>query len=136
MHYRRIGFVSGGGGRWYSRTLEALQPGHRIFVHIPGEGYVGVGEVEAPSVPVRDFVVQMDGQRIPILDAGVPAPRMGETADDPERSEYLVRVKWLKTVPRQQAAWERGMFANQNTACPLRSSFTRDRVLNGLGLDR
>jgi len=45
---RKFGFVSGGGGRWYSKTLEALQPGHRVFACVPGEGYVGVGEVLAP----------------------------------------------------------------------------------------
>ena len=32
--------------------------------------------------------------------------------------------------------WEKGMFANQNTACALRSSFTRDRVMARLGLDQ
>lgn len=46
----------------------------------------------------------------------------------------MVGVKWIKTVPREQAIWEKGMFANQNTACALRSSFTRERVLESLGL--
>ena len=63
-----------------------------------------------------------------------PGTEMGEFADDPERSERVVAVKWLKTVSRDQAIWEKGMFANQNTACALRSSFTRERVLEALGL--
>lgn len=63
------------------------------------------------------------------------APRMGELAGDPEKSEYVVRVRWLKTVSRAERIWEKGMFANQNTACALRSSFTRDRVMARLGLD-
>src|SRR3954454_23364290 len=50
----RYGFVSAGGGRWYSRTLRALRPGHRVWAHIPRVGYVGVGEVLAPVVPVGD----------------------------------------------------------------------------------
>ena len=60
---------------------------------------------------------------------------MGEFADDPERAERVVAVKWLATVPRTKAIWEKGMFANQNTACALRSAFTRERVLAALGLD-
>jgi hypothetical protein len=39
------GFVSAGGGAWYTRTLRKLQLGHRVFAHIPGVGYVGVGTV-------------------------------------------------------------------------------------------
>src|SRR3954471_8917116 len=48
----RHGFLSAGGGRWYSRTLRALSPGDRVWAHIPKVGYVGVGIVTAPVVPV------------------------------------------------------------------------------------
>ncbi len=43
-------------------------------------------------------------------------------------------VKWTKTVPDSGAVWEKGMFANQNTACALRNAFTRERVLASFGL--
>ncbi len=42
---RTYGFVSAGGGAWFTRTLRQLQPGHRVFVHVPERGYVGVGRV-------------------------------------------------------------------------------------------
>jgi hypothetical protein len=133
---RQFGFVSGGGAPWYWRTLEQLAPGHRVFVCIPGgTGYVGVGEVVAAAVPIRDFKVEVDGVKVPLLSApGFRATTMGEFADDAERAERVVAIKWLKTVPREEAIWEKGMFANQNTACALRSSFTRERVLEALGL--
>ncbi|MCW2904329.1 MAG: hypothetical protein JWO67_6594, partial [Streptosporangiaceae bacterium] len=35
---RRYGFVSAGGGDWFSRTLRALPVGARVFVHIPKSG--------------------------------------------------------------------------------------------------
>jgi hypothetical protein len=132
---RRFGFISGGGKRWYWRTLEQLDPGHRVFVCIPGTGYVGIGEVVTRAVPINDFRVEVDGSEVPLLSAtGFRGTAMGEFADDPERSERVVAVKWLKTVSRDQAIWEKGMFANQNIACALRSSFTRERVLEALGL--
>ena len=132
---RQYGFVSGGGGRWFSRTLELLQPGARVFACIPHKGYVGVGEVVAPSVPVRDFTVERDGKEVSLLALPLKAPSMADGADDPDKSEYVVGVRWTNTVSADKAIWEKGMFANQNTACALRSSLTRERVLARLGLD-
>jgi hypothetical protein len=37
------GYIVAGGGSWYSRTLAMLKPGARIWVNVPGSGYVGVG---------------------------------------------------------------------------------------------
>ncbi len=42
-------FISGGGGAWYSRTLQLLSPGDRVWVNVPGAGYVGVGRVTGPA---------------------------------------------------------------------------------------
>lgn len=53
---------------------------------------------------------------------------MAESADDAELLEYLVRVEWLKTVPDQEAFWEKGMYANQNSAIKLRNRFSLDRL--------
>jgi hypothetical protein len=70
-----------------------------VFVHIPQNGYVGVGTVNETVVPVKDFQVTVDGTEIPILQAPKKAKNMGEDADDPEHSEYLVRVEWEKVFP-------------------------------------
>jgi Endonuclease NucS len=40
---REFGFVSAGGGAWYSNTLNLLNVGSRIWVKAPGHGFVGVG---------------------------------------------------------------------------------------------
>jgi hypothetical protein len=45
----RSGFISAGGGSWFSRTLDQLFAGARVFVHIPKLGYVGVGIVRETS---------------------------------------------------------------------------------------
>jgi hypothetical protein len=37
------GFICAGGGSWYSRTLQLLSPGDRLWVRVPGCGFVGVG---------------------------------------------------------------------------------------------
>ena len=71
----------------------------------------------------------------PILHAPLAAPKMGENSDDLDLCEYLVRVEWIKAVPRSEAYWEKGFFALQHTACRLLSSFTIERLSQHFGLD-
>lgn len=133
---RRYGFVSAGHGDKYRKAMSNLFEGARVWVAIPGTGYVGVGEVTAPAVGVSDFRVEIDGQPTPILNAPLEAINMGEDAEDPELSEYLARVRWIDTRPRGQAYWERGMFANQNVVAKLRHPFTLQRLSEVFKLDR
>lgn len=132
---QKYGFISAGGGRWYSSTLQLLTRDARIFACIPKRGYVGVGIVKESAVKVGDFQVAVDGTEKPILDAPLKARKMGEYADDPNNAEFLVRVEWLKTVPEEQAFWEKGMFANQNSACKMRSTFTIERLVKHFELE-
>ncbi|MGI8552456.1 MAG: endonuclease NucS domain-containing protein [Dehalococcoidia bacterium] len=131
---RPYGFVSGGQGIWYSRTLKQLFPGARVFVSIPGKGYVGVGTVTEAAVPVKEFTVELDGTRKPILELSHIAPKMDEHADDPNMGEYLVKVEWVQTRPVTAACWKPGMRANQNTAFKLRSKFTLEQLVEHFGL--
>jgi hypothetical protein len=132
---RKYGFVSGGQGKWYSQTLKLLFPGSRVFVNIPATGYVGVGVVTGAAVPVNEFKVTTDGSEVPILQMPLQAPQMAKNSEDPVLSEYLVRVDWLKAVPKSEAYWEKGFFALQHTACRLTSSFTIERLSQHFGLD-
>ena len=114
---RRFGYVSGGGGSWYSQTLKLLSPGDRVWVKIPKKGYVGVGVVLESVQPAKDFKVQTEGGEQSALLALKHSDRYRLTANDPERAEYFVRVRWLDTVPENSAVNEVGLFGNQNTVC-------------------
>lgn len=114
---RRYGFISGGGGSWYSQTLKLLSPGDRVWVKIPKTGYVGVGRVTEAVQSANEFKVQTAAGERPILDILTDAERYRASADDPEKAEYFVRVKWLETVPETEAVNEVGLFGNQNTVC-------------------
>lgn len=69
----------------------------------------------------------VDGKQTPILELPLRAD-MTRDVDDPEKCEYLVRVRWLETVDPSEAYWQTGMFANQNTACRLTNRFTLERL--------
>lgn len=114
---RKYGFISGGGGSWYSQTLKLLSPGDRVWVKIPKTGYVGVGQVLESVQPVTEFTVPTESGAQPALSVLTHADKYRLTADDPDRAEYFVRVKWLDAVPAHQAINEVGLFGNQNTVC-------------------
>jgi hypothetical protein len=113
------GFISTGGGRWYSRTLRVLEPGHRVWAHIPKVGYAGVAIVTAPVVPVSETE---------LLGLDLEAPAMDRDIDDPDRCEYVVRVRWLVASAREEAFWIPGLYANENSVTRLRDSWTLERL--------
>jgi hypothetical protein len=121
---RKYGFISAGGDRKYSKPLERLKVGDRIFAYMTGLGYTGFGEVTSESVMAREFTVGREGARL--LDLDLKEPGMNTDCDDPQRSEYVVGVKWLKTFVREEARWFTGAFANQNIVCKLRHQETLD----------
>jgi uncharacterized protein YeaO (DUF488 family) len=114
---RRYGYISGGGGPWYSQTLRMLAPGHRVWVRVPGTGYVGVGRVTEAVQSSNEFTVATPQGSRPVLDVISDADRFRERASDPALAEYFVRVQWIQTVPEAQAVDELGLFGNQNTVC-------------------
>ncbi len=128
------GFISGGGGRWYSNTLGMLFTGARVFACIPSKGYVGVATVTEAVKPVTEFMVPVNGDRVPVLDAPLKAPDMGRNAADPESCEYLVRVAWQVSLPVSDAFWVTGMYANQNTVTRMRSRFTIEKMIEHFGI--
>ena len=56
-----------------------------------------------------------------------PYPRTAQRA-------CFVWVAWQKTVPKEQARWEKGMYANQNTVTKLRNKFTLEQLAKLFGL--
>jgi hypothetical protein len=126
---RKYGFISAGGGRWYSGTLGMLSPGDRVWVNIPSTGYVGVGLVAGESTPASDFLItDSSGLPRPALQVLTEDHYMREYADDPEDAEYFVKVDWLEALPIEGAVKEVGLFGNQNTVCAPKTPKWRHTV--------
>lgn len=132
---KKYGFISAGGGVWYSKTLKNLFPGARIFAMIPKKGYLAVGKVIAESVPVKDFYITEGDKEVPILDVTLKCEYLKDNPDDLDNCEYLVRVEWLKILPDEQPYWIKGLAANQNSAFRLTNKFTIDKLTEHFKLD-
>jgi hypothetical protein len=134
----KYGFISAGHGPWYSRTLHQLEPGSRIWVNVPGEGYVGVGKVLEPAVRADKFTVNHQGKQVALHKLEVKPAEMFDQMDNDDMAEYIVRVEWIKTRPLNKAIREKGFFGNQHSACkPTAKSWvhTIDRLKQKFGVE-
>lgn len=132
---QQYGYISAGGGSWYTNTLQVLSPGDRVWVNVPGRGYVGVGIVTAEVQPVTEFTVaDADGRQLPIAEA----PTKGHIHIGPEdKQEHFVKVDWIKTVSLGQAIKEKGFFGNQNSVAAPKTqkwNHTIDRLKQRFGV--
>lgn len=48
--------------------------------------------------------------------------------------EWVLPVTWIKTVSKGDAVWEKGMFANENSACKMRNTFTLGCLHDAFGI--
>ena len=132
---REYGFVSAGGGEWYSRSLKNLPVGARVFVCIPKSGYVGVGTVIGEAAQFSEATLTVDGVTRQLSELPLEGSyRKDPTGDSEETAEYVVPIEWEATVPESEAIWKTGMFANQNSACKLSKQFTIETVEAALGV--
>jgi hypothetical protein len=132
---RKFGFVSAGGLPWYSRTLRSLPVGARIFTYIPQVGYVGVGTTTGGSSQFDDALVTIDGEQQRLSDQPLVGNYHHPPVGGEDTAEYVVPVEWITTRPRELAVHQKGLFANQNSACKLRSRFTLNTLYSEFGLE-
>ena len=119
---RKYGFIGAGQGKWYSDALKRLAVGDKIYAYMKGLGYVGFGEVTHKAVMIKDFIVPEFDKSL--LELELKAERPQKNSDDEDLSEWVVGVKWIKTVSKQHAKTFVGVFANQNVVCKLRHEQT------------
>ena len=114
---QEYGFISAGGGTWYSRTLNQLKIGDRVWVNIPQTGYVGVGRVIEKARKADDVLFNINGEDKNIYELSDRASYHKEVVDEEDNAEYIVKVNWIKAVDKIEAVKEVGFFGNQHTVC-------------------
>lgn len=101
--YRRLGFISAGQGiRWRDAML-GFQCGDLVAAYLKDHGYVGVGIINAKARPIRE--VSIDG--LPMVNHQLQANAMFANIESDDLCEYVALVKWVVTVDRNQAKWQK-----------------------------
>lgn len=109
---QKYGFVSAGGGDWYSKTLKNVPIGARIFAYVPSKGYVGCGVTTERAIPFEES--KLIGRK----------DLLGLYKHDNNEPEFILPVEWIKTFDIDNGIFSRGMFASQHSACKLRDENT------------
>ena len=84
-----------------------------------------------PVIPAADYTIATPTGDKPALEVLKDGHYQRQFVTDPEKSEYFVPVKWLQTVPLDQAVQNWGSTSNQNTVCKPTTPkwrFTIDRL--------
>ncbi len=111
----KYGFVSGGGGTWYSKTMHMLEAEDRIWVNVPKRGFVGVGIVKEVAKPAKETIIQTEEGPKSFYDLDLHANYNKNAL--PGNDEFVILIDWQKKVALSEAVWENGFFANENTVC-------------------
>jgi hypothetical protein len=102
------------GGRQHRRMCRCSSASGRLG--LPADLVVEVRHTEKSTAGIMvdgcsgewgSLKVDVNGRTVPILEAPLAATQIGKHADDPERSEYVVGMRWLKTIPREDASREK-----------------------------
>lgn len=107
--YRKFGFISAGQGRRFRDAMLGFNEGDMIAAYLKGRGFVGIGKILTRARMIRG--VNIDGT--PLLTLPLTAPKMSDHSEDKERSEYVCRVKWVASLPGEQAKWQSGLYTGQ-----------------------
>ncbi len=126
---RTYGFVAAGQGDNWSSQLQRLNVGDKLYAYFKGKGYVGFGVVVGPRTTAKQFLVRGKS----LLDLPLAQPGMKTNMDDPGLSEWVVPVRWIKTVDVNEARKLSGGFSSQLVVCKLRHAETLHFLATELG---
>ena len=107
---REFGYMSAGQGVKYSDPIRTLEIGDIVAAYLKGFGYVGIGRVTKKAVRVNNF--KINGKHISRYN--LKMPNVYSNSDN-EKSEFMVKVDWIKSVDRNDAKWKpkSNLFASQ-----------------------
>lgn len=127
----KYGFLSaniGGTGKF----LKNIQVGDIVYCHIAGAGFVGIGECTAAAVPMKQFMVTVDGTEAPITD--VTWIESAYKAKLDVDKEIFIRVDWKSfTQDQKDGYWEKGMTSVPMVAYQLSDQSTHKKVREHFG---
>ena len=99
--YLKFGFISAGQGTRWRDAMLGFNPGDVFAAYLKKHGFVGIGRINTKAQMIRD--IKIDGKDLLLL--SLQCQNMDDNYNNPELSEYVCKVEWFKSVPRNQAKW-------------------------------
>ena len=113
-----FGFLSAGQDKKWSDPIRTLEQGDIIVAYLKNHGYVGIGRVVEKAIKVNDFKVNEKS----LKDYDIKAKDIFDNCDN-EKSEYPVKIHWIKTVDGKNGKWKSksGLFSTQLVKASLQA---------------
>jgi len=130
---KEFGFLSAGQRKKVSDPIRTLEPGDIVVAYLKKHGYVGIGRVVEKAVKVNDFKVK----GVELRKLKLRVPNIFDNYDN-EKSEYPVKIDWIRTVDSNQAKWKRkaGLYTSQLIKASLQAQrTTREFLERGFDID-
>jgi hypothetical protein len=102
----KYGFVSTGYAPEKRDPACQLRKGDVVLAYISKHGYVGIGKVTVEAVPACKFRI---GKKS-LKQMRLVATNMCHHYDNPDKCEYVTRVKWEHREKRKKALWKKGLY--------------------------
>ena len=99
---REYGFLSAWQDMKYSNPIQTLEIWDIVVAYLKNHGYVGIGRVIEKAIKVNEY--RIAGQSLKSLP--LKEIRIFENSDN-EKSEYLVKVEWIRSVESNGAKWQK-----------------------------
>lgn len=109
-------------GARYRMALGGFNPGDIFAAHLKGHGFVGIGRILSQAQKIRDVRIQEKR----LLDMPLTATWANHDINNDEKCEYVCLVKWIKSVPRENAKWQpkSGLFTTPMVRASLENQTT------------
>ena len=106
--------------------MRTLEPGDIVVAYLKNRGYVGIGRVTEKAIRVNDFKVDEK----PLRQLPLKEPNIFDNCDN-EKSEFLVKIDWIKAVDSKKAKWKSksGLFTTQLIKASLQAQKTTQNFL-------
>lgn len=121
IYCRKYGFMSAGQGKRWSGLIREFKPNDIIAAYWSKTGfrggYVGIGIVKSSAVPVKEFLIDRKSLReLPLDEINI-----FDNCDNPEKSEWVIGVHWVATVPVEERKWRSnvGLFSTPSTKASI-----------------
>jgi hypothetical protein len=109
----KYGFVSTGYAPKYRDQALQLRKGDVVVAYSSGHGYVGIGKVKTEAVPACEFRIGNKNLKQMLKQRRLVATNMCHHYDNPNKCEYVTRIKWRVRKKREEALWEKWFFCGR-----------------------
>lgn len=93
--------------------------GDIFAAYLKRKGFVGIGQITERARPIRE--VKANGR--PLISLPLQCKNMADNIDSDEKCEYVALVKWMKSVPKEEAKFKSGIYTTTHVRASLDNQF-------------